>query len=123
MREAEVVAAFVACLQRHGWTTRLEVDWVDIVAERGADTVLIEAKGTTTQPGLDVDTAYGQLLRRMRTDPSTSYALVVPAHVAKAALRVPEHVLSSLRIAVYSVATDAAVAHEGGTDRLLGTDR
>jgi hypothetical protein len=65
---------------------------VDVTATRGGRTLLAEAKGDTTAIGLDVDTAYGQLLRRMNDDPSTFYAVVVPSSAVQAALRVPDHV-------------------------------
>ena len=65
MREAEVIIAFDSWLKRAGWTTRQQVDFCDIVADRGRERLYVEAKGKTMAPGLDVDTAYGQLLRRM----------------------------------------------------------
>ncbi|MGH3974502.1 MAG: hypothetical protein ACRDS9_14420 [Pseudonocardiaceae bacterium] len=50
-----------------------------------------EAKGRTSAPGLDVDTAYGQLLRRMpeEDEPATRYAIVVPTEAQRTAERVP----------------------------------
>ncbi|MEX2375452.1 MAG: hypothetical protein WD942_07690, partial [Dehalococcoidia bacterium] len=65
-------------------------------------------------PGLDVDTAFGQLLRRMRGDDSTAYAIVVPRGAERAARRVPGHVLTKLRTAVFSVGDDGTVRLEGG---------
>ena len=47
-------------------TVRREVNFVDVYAERGDERLYAEAKGPTTSPGLDVDTLYGQLLRRMK---------------------------------------------------------
>ena len=41
-----------------------EVGFVDVVARKDGATAYAEAKGGTTSPGLDVDTMYGQLLRR-----------------------------------------------------------
>jgi len=114
LREAEVVAAFTAWLEADGWHVRHEVDWIDVVATRDGRTLVAEAKGTTTSPGLDVDTAYGQLLRRMNGDPATSYALVVPAAATRAARRVSTHVLDALDIAVYAVHSDESIALVAG---------
>lgn len=86
---------------KHGWqrrlqtgyarTVRLEVEHVDVVAERGDARLYAEVKGRTTDAGLGVDTAYGQLLRRViDTEPGTvQYGIVVPTGAVKAALRVP----------------------------------
>ena len=73
-----------------------------------------EAKGKTTSAGLDVDTLYGQLLRRM-PDESTSarYAVVVPSAALAAALRVPAWVRKRLSISVNEVADDGAVTEHG----------
>jgi hypothetical protein len=111
MIEAEVVRAFIAWLELEGWSVRTEVGFIDIVAERDGLTLLAEAKGTTTSAGLDVDTAYGQLLRRI--DPGRDgecYALVVPTSARKAAERVAREVRSLLRIALYVVADDGTVS-------------
>ncbi|WP_410592824.1 hypothetical protein [Amycolatopsis sp. lyj-23] len=110
MTEADVVKAFVAWLACDGWSVRTEVDQVDVVAERDGITLLAEAKGHTSSPGLDVDTAYGQLLRRMRFDAvEVRYALVVPASVRRAAQRVQPEVRAALRIDLYVVAEDGTV--------------
>lgn len=114
LREAQVVSHFVRWLEAEGWNVSLEVDWADIVATRDGRTFVAEAKGTTTSPGLDVDTAYGQLLRRMRDDESTSYAIIIPRGAARAALRVPEHVLAKLIASVCSVDEDGTVRLERG---------
>lgn len=75
-RESEVVAAFVAWLRSEGWTVKTEVDFADVVAERGGERLVAEAKGVTSEPGLDVDTMYGQLLRRMDPATQSTYAIV-----------------------------------------------
>jgi hypothetical protein len=81
-----------------------EVDFVDVYAERGEERLYAEAKGQTSSPGLDVDTQYGQLLRRMSDAASGArYAIVVPTSAVKAALRVPSWVRERLRIEVYEV--------------------
>lgn len=54
-----------AWLETDGWTITSELYFVDVIAERAGEKLYAEAKGRTTAPGLDIDTAYGQLLRRM----------------------------------------------------------
>jgi len=73
-----------------------------------------EAKGRTSEPGLDVDTLYGQLLRRMTDDNArVRYAVVVPTQATRAALRVPAKVRQNLRIDIYEVTDDDTVRHIG----------
>lgn len=77
---------------------------------RGDERLICEAKGRTSEKGIDVDIAYGQLLRRMTSqDPATRHALVVPTSSVKDAERVPVHVRRLLRIAVYEVTDDNTV--------------
>lgn len=89
---------------KNGWTVKREVDFVDVYAERGSDGVYAEVKGRTAAIGLDVDTLYGQLLRRMK-DPADEarYAVVVPTAAVAAALRVPAGVRERLAADVYEV--------------------
>lgn len=55
-------------------------------------------------PGLDVDTGYGQLLRRMGDRPDgTRFAIVVPESAQEAALRVPEEIQWKFGIDVWVV--------------------
>jgi hypothetical protein len=77
--EERVVAAYVSWLDRNGWTVSREVDFADVYAERGPDKPYAEAKGRTAAIGLDVDTLYGQMLRRMK-DPGSAarYVVVLP---------------------------------------------
>ena len=56
---------FAGWLSSQGWTVRTEVDFVDIVAEKDERRLYAEVKGASSAPGLDVDTAIGQLVRRM----------------------------------------------------------
>lgn len=114
LRERDVVDHFRRWLEADGWQVDLEVEWVDIIATRNGYTLVAEAKGATTSAGLDVDTGFGQLLRRMRDDDSTAYAIVVPRGAVRAALRVPEHVLVKLNTSVFSVDDDGTVRLEGG---------
>lgn len=106
-----MVAAFGDALRRGGWEVHTEVDFIDVVAEREGRMLYIEAKGTTTAPGLDVDTMYGQLLRRMPAERKLGlrFAVVVPEHVVPAALRVPASVRARLGVDVYSVAASGQV--------------
>jgi hypothetical protein len=105
-----VVDAYVAWLERSSWTVQREVDLVDVYAERGDERLYAEAKGRTTSPGLDVDTLYGQLLRRMRDpEPGARYAVVVPTAALNAALRVPAWVRDRLSVDIYEVDDNAGV--------------
>jgi hypothetical protein len=45
---------------------RPEVDFVDIIAEKDDHRIYVEVKAATAAPGLNVDTAIGQLVRRIR---------------------------------------------------------
>lgn len=105
--EARVIAAFERHLINDGWTVTREVEFCDLVAERDRRRLFVEAKGRTAAPGLDVDTMYGQILRRMpldADDTSHHFAVVVPTGAAKKAeLRVPARVRQLLRIAVYAI--------------------
>lgn len=111
--EAAVVKAFADWLQANGWAVQFEVDWQDIVAERDGQHLHVEAKGYSSSPGLDVDTAFGQLLRRMpaREDPADHYALVIPdePRTVDAAQRVAGRVRELLRVTLYAVASDGGV--------------
>jgi hypothetical protein len=109
--EARVVAAFCEHLRAHGWAVTTEVAWCDVRAERDGAVIYAEAKARTTAPGLDVDTGYGQLLRRMpaNDEPATRYAMVVPAEALRAAERVPRRVRQLLRIDIYAVDSGGAV--------------
>jgi len=107
--EKRVVAAFCAYLVREGWTVQTEVAHVDVVGTRGPERLYAEPKGRTGWNGpLDVDTLYGQLLRRMPAEEvgEARFAVVVPAEMELAAVRVPPRVRALLNIEVYAV-TDA----------------
>lgn len=82
---------------------------IDVVATRGSERLIAEAKGKTANAGLDMNTAYGQLLNRM-TDPDARYAVVAPETSRNAALRVPRRVRNLLGIEVYIVAATGAVS-------------
>jgi hypothetical protein len=105
MIEAEVQAAFVNYLKEGGWEVQTHnADHIDVKAWRGDEVLVAEVKGTTTSPGLDVDTAYGQLLRRMGDRPEgVRYALVVPDSARRSALRVSDEVRRRLGIEVWTV--------------------
>ncbi|MET8433682.1 hypothetical protein ABZV61_12900 [Streptomyces sp900116325] len=104
--EGRVQAAFEQWLAKSGWTLRAkpergDVD-VDAVHPDGRR-LLAEVKGETSAPGLDIDTAYGQLLRRMTSEENTTYAVVVSERGVTAALRVPQYVRHLLAVTVYAV--------------------
>lgn len=109
--EQRVVDAFAAWLEARGWQVRREVEFCDLVASREGETLYTEAKGRTTAIGLDVDTLYGQLLRRMPIDedPTARFAVVVPSEGVAAAARVPLRVRELLRIDLYEVDEHGAV--------------
>ncbi|MFV9452360.1 hypothetical protein ACNJ7E_02650 [Rhodococcus sp. NM-2] len=109
---------FAGWLSSQGWVVGTEVDFVDILAEKDGHRLYVEARGAMTAPGLDVDTAIGQLVRRMpsEADQSVSFALVVrdePRSV-EAAVRAPQRVLDLLGMALY------AVDEDGGVRQLVG---
>lgn len=111
-READVVVAFTKWLQDQGWDVATGVEHADVVARRGTEALVAEVKGRTSSPGLDVDTMYGQLLRRMTVAGATAgtrYAVVVPRSAAGAALRVPQPIRERLQVAVYAVERDGTV--------------
>lgn len=108
--EAGVVEAFCRHLEADGWKVETEVDHVDVKATRDDITLLAEAKGVTTSPGLDIDTLYGQLLRRMgRTDSPTRYVVVIPKKHRPKAERVDESVRARLGIEIATVDESGAV--------------
>lgn len=112
MTEAEVQAAFVLYLMERGWDPRTNnANYTDVIATRGAERLLAEVKGDMTATGIDVDTAYGQLLRRMDGDEATDYALVVPERARAAALRVSDAVRRRLDITVFVVDDLGRVHH------------
>jgi len=53
---------------------------VDIIASRGDDKWIIEAKGITEAVGTDFNTCIGQLAKSMTTD-QNNYALAIPRHI------------------------------------------
>ena len=112
--EARVVAAFVAWLEAAGWVVTLPSirDYSDVVARRGDELLVAEAKGRTMAPGLDADTMYGQLLRRMKHPAGTRYAVVGPSQFVAHILRVPEPIRERLAIEVYSVDELGAVSRQ-----------
>lgn len=108
--EARVTGAFADWLRHEGWTVKLEVGHVDVVATCCDSQLYAEVKGRTKAAGLDVDTAYGQLVRRM-TKPSARvrYAIVVQTGAVFAALRVQPEIRSLLNIDAYEVTDDGVV--------------
>jgi hypothetical protein len=80
-----------------GGDVRTSPSGADVVAEKGADTLIAEVKGATASAGLDVDTMYGQLLRRMTAGASsTRFAVVVPRSAAGASPPIPPSALARI---------------------------
>lgn len=113
--EARVITAFVSWLESEGWSVEREAAFCDVVARRDGVTLFAEAKGETAAIGLDVDTMYGQILRRMpiADDDTYRFGLVVPSRARDAALRVPKRTRDLLRISVYVVTADGEVLDVG----------
>jgi hypothetical protein len=117
--ERRVVDAFVAWLQSQGWRTWTEVNYLDVLAERNGQWLRAEAKSHTgDSAGLDVDTAFGQLLRRMDEvdDPDVRYAIVVPPASSGKAIRVPARIRELLRIDVYVADPDTGAVRVASED-------
>ena len=113
--EKRVEQLFIAWLVREGWTPHpvRALDEADVVATRGDEELRAEVKGATSEPGLDADTGYGQLLRRMVPAPNVRYAMVGPPGCIAKFLRVPLHVRDALAITVYEVHDDGSVTAVG----------
>lgn len=81
-----------------------------MVAKCDDELLFAEAKGRTADAGLDTDTMYGQLLRRIPPDgPNHRLGVVVPTSAVKAALRVDRPVREKLSIVVFEVTDDNRV--------------
>ena len=111
MKESEVQDAFAKYLRERGWRVDTDNDdYTDVIARRDGELLIAEVNGTTTSPGLDVDTAYGQLLRRIRDRPEqVRYALVVPDSAHRAALGVSDEVRRRIGIDVWTVNESGSV--------------
>ena len=113
--EARVVDIFAAWLTEHGWSVETEKAFCDITARRDDVTLYAEAKGHTSSAGLDIDTLYGQLLRRSGATSvgEDILAVVVPDDLVRFAERVPVAIRDALNAHVYGVAADGVVTHHG----------
>jgi hypothetical protein len=105
--EATVVEVFSAWLVEQGWECeklppRGDYPAIDARHPDGRRLV-VEAKGFSRDAGADLDSGYGQLLRRMKGEPDTAFALVVAKSVVRFAQRVPAEVRGRLGIALYTV--------------------
>ena len=111
--EERVIEAFCAFLNEQGWTTEREIGFVGVLAQKDGHRIFAEAKGRTAAIGLDVDTMFGQLLRRMpdeRPGLDTRFAVVVPDEALAAVERVPGWVRWELSIDLYVVGHDGSVS-------------
>ena len=106
-----VERAFKRWLVETGWRLINEPgSWADVIAEHGDERLVGEVKGYTgSNTGLDVDTMFGQLLRRMRPGGATTWAVIVPTRSLGAVLRVPFEVRRTLGIRVFEVHDDDGV--------------
>ena len=106
--EIRVVNAFRDYLISRGWKICPDPGFVNLLAERAGGRLYVEAKGRTAAIGPDVDTLYGQFLRRMPEQEvgTARFEAVVPVEDLDAALRVPSRVRQIRGIDIYSV--DAA---------------
>ncbi len=103
MKEHDVQAVLVSYLLERGWTPTIDnPDHVDIRATRGAETLIIEVKGTTSDPYTDTDTLLGQILRRMG-DPAARYGIALPETMRAQAGRLPSRVRHLLDLTVYLI--------------------
>lgn len=111
--EAMVVRAFQAWLESEGWAVEVVRDHWDVIASKDGETLYCEAKGRTSEPGLDIHTAYGQIICRQGEveDHAARYGLVVrdEPKSLRAALRAPARVRKLLRTSIYAVAYDGTV--------------
>ncbi len=103
--EAPVELAFKRWLEATGWTLISEAgSWADVIAERGDERLIGEVKGHTgANTGIDVDTIFGQLLRRMTPGAATTRAVIVPTLSLTKVLRVPIETRRALGIRVFEV--------------------
>jgi hypothetical protein len=106
--ENRVARIFIDWLIEDGWAVRegRPDTEADVVAARAGESLLAELKSDTGDDmGTDVDTAFGQLLRRMpeHDDANVRYAIAVPGARADKVERVAARVLTGLRIEVYLV--------------------
>jgi hypothetical protein len=110
--EARVVDAFVRYLEADGWRvvlSRPSKNEPDVVAVRGDRRLIAEAKGRTMAARTDIDTMYGQILRRIEPAGPAEYAVVVPTLYADLALEVAPAIRERLRVRVFEVTNDDVV--------------
>lgn len=114
--EDTVKAALKAHLESEGWT--VTVAWgrergIDIDARRGAERLIVEAKGEAPAGPQQVNYflgALGELVQRMG-DPTATYGLALPDHRQYRGLveRVPRLARERLHLRIWFVRADGAV--------------
>lgn len=106
VEEAQVRTAFLFHLTERGWVEEpTSARGVDVIAKRGAEMLKAEVKGTTSDPGTDIDTLFGQALRMLDESdpPMTTYALAIPEHLLANVQRVAPRVRKRLELEVYFI--------------------
>jgi biotin operon repressor len=119
LSEDRVKLAVATALERAGWTT--DVRWgrvhgIDIDARRGAERLVIEAKGEGSLQPMRVNYfvgALGELLQWMNS-PDALYAIALPAHrqFVSLAARLPVWVRDRLQLAFLFVEATADEAYD-----------
>lgn len=113
MKEAAVNSIFAAWLESQGWMVDRSAFDADIVARRGETELRVEVKGDASDRGIDEDTSYGQLLRRMVPNAQVQYALVGHSGAMDLLERVPAFVRWRLGVGLYEVTDDGhVIEHE-----------
>jgi hypothetical protein len=110
MAEDAVKEAVAAGLRAQGWQVEVRFGHehgIDIVADRGSDKMIIEAKGEGSLNPMRVNYflgALGELVQRMES-PDVQYALALPAHrqFINLVLRLPTHARLALNLSVLFV--------------------
>ncbi len=122
LTEDQVKAAVTAVLQAAGWS--VDVRWghapgIDIEARRGAERLMLEAKGEGSRSAMRVNYflgALGELLQRMDS-PDAVYGLVLPAHrqFVRLVLRLPDWVKARLDLRFFLVRPTPSGEYEIGS--------
>jgi hypothetical protein len=121
LSEDQVKVVLKAALEKEGW--KVDVRWghvqgIDLDARRGAERLIIEAKGEGSRNPMRVNYflgAMGELLQRMDSS-EPSYAIALPAHRQFAGLvcRLPTWVRAHLKLQFFLVRPVSKGSYEVG---------